>query len=153
MAYQAFIAKMKLQPENIHRIETEKLTPEESALLYEKEIRKFFGAEKDGFPRFDLVLLGIGKDGHTASLFPGSDSLSETKNLVVSIRAPEGISPQNRITLTFPVINHADRVVFLVSGEEKRDIFEKIIHDTTAVKKFPAAMVSPRKELIWFVCF
>lgn len=97
--------------------------PGESARLYEKQLRTFFAGAS--WPRFDLVLLGMGEDGHTASLFPGSDALNEKSKWVVATR-PEG-SGQNRITLTVPVFNQAARVIFLVTGAGKAERLAQVL--------------------------
>jgi 6-phosphogluconolactonase len=126
-------------PENAHWIPLNKETPEESARAYEDHLQNFFQFNPGEFPEFDLVLLGIGKDGHTASLFPGNPALEETARVVVPVR-PEG-NRLARVTLTLPVLNRAARVVFLARGEEKAEILYRVI-----VKKessLPAARVQP----------
>jgi 6-phosphogluconolactonase len=116
MAYEALISKVAIPAKNVHRIIGEG-KPGESATLYENQLRTFFAG--DSWPRFDLVLLGMGEDGHTASLFPGSDALSEKSKWVVPAKPPG--SKHDRITLTVPVFNHAARVVFLVTGAGKAE--------------------------------
>jgi 6-phosphogluconolactonase len=126
--------------DNIHAVPVEH-EAEAAARRYEEEIRRFFGLEQGGLPHFDLVLLGLGPDGHTASLFPGSGSLHETRRLAVAVRRP---SPDHdRVTLTLPVLNAAHVVVFLVSGESKASALEAVIEKPE--QGLPAALVRPRE--------
>lgn len=134
-----------IPPENIHPITTEGITPEESATAYEEELRRFF--HDSALPRFDLIMLGIGNDGHSASLFPGSPCLHETKGLVVPTvaKAP----PRERISLTLPVINNARVAVFLATGEQKAPVMREILEDNNS--SLPAAQVRPAKGSLLFV--
>jgi hypothetical protein len=113
-----FFQKLISHLENIHPIQTKDCDLQASASLYEETISDFFKLKKDEFPVFDLILLGIGQDGHTSSLFPGNPSLLVKDRLVVDVIS-KGI-PEKRITLTLPAINHADMIFFLVSGQEKQ---------------------------------
>ncbi len=163
MALQTLISHIPIPTENIHRIPVDLATPEETAKAYEQRLHDFFQhlkglkckalSEDEVFPVFDLVLLGIGKDGHTASLFPGNASLEEKQRWVVDVYTPNGIPPGYRITLTLPVINHAKCVMFLVSGPDKRDVVRTILDDPKrAIKLYPAAHVSPIKgQVLWFL--
>ncbi|MCX5896297.1 MAG: 6-phosphogluconolactonase, partial [Proteobacteria bacterium] len=125
LAYNTLISKVPLPQQNIHRIETGMKRPEDAADAYEKNLREFFEdpciteIRQEKFPRFDLILLGVGTDGHTASLFPCDEVLKETKRWVTAVPAPACPPLVPRITLTLPVINNADCVVFLISGSEK----------------------------------
>lgn len=104
------------------------------------------------FPQFDLVLLGLGADGHTASLFPGDSAVNEKSRWVLAVHAPAGYCPENRITLTLPVINNAQRVFFLVSGKGKTGVAKEVIAQRPGAEKlYPAACVAPRKELVWLI--
>jgi 6-phosphogluconolactonase len=116
MVSDALISKVKIPSGNIHPVRTEDCGPETSANLYEKVIGREFQLKKDEFPVFDLILLGLGTDGHTASLFPGNPALMVKDRLVVST-SQEGI-PEKRITLTLPAINHAAMIFFLISENE-----------------------------------
>ena len=119
---------MPILPENIHPIDTELLGDiEELADAYEKElIREFAQKDSARFPVFDLILLGVGPDGHTASLFPGHELLSEEDCWVAYI-ADSPKPPSRRITLTLPVINHASRVAFVATGAGKVKILSDIL--------------------------
>jgi 6-phosphogluconolactonase len=131
--------------ENIHPITTEGISPEESAKEYEGELQRFFNTET--LPRFDLIMLGIGEDGHTASLFPGSPCLHEMKRLVLSVVAKS--PPRERISLTLPVINNARSAVFLATGERKAPVMREILEETDS--SLPAAQVKPVKGSLVFV--
>jgi 6-phosphogluconolactonase len=116
-------------PDNIHPIPTDARDPDTAARLYERELQTFYGARHlDAMkPLFDLVLMGLGPDGHTASLFPGNETLTETERWVVGVdRAPvEPFVP--RVTLTLPALASSREMLFLVSGEAKRDILSKVM--------------------------
>ena len=116
MAQEAMFSKVSLSPQQVARIRGEYLDAEQAALEYEQTLRNFFRLAAGQLPRFDLVLLGMGPDGHTASLFPGTRALREGKRLVVSNWVEEFRS--HRITMTVPVLNSAARVLFLVQGGE-----------------------------------
>jgi len=116
--------RIAIAPENIHCITTEGITMDEAAVRYERELRIFFG-EQDIIPRFDLIMLGIGDDGHTASLFTGFDPHGDPDRLAIPVIT--GRTPHQRITLTLNVINSARRVIFLVTGEHKALTIQKII--------------------------
>ncbi|KAI0271507.1 6-phosphogluconolactonase [Gloeopeniophorella convolvens] len=152
LAQDVLYSKVPIPLENIHTIDVELLDDlEELADAYEKELIKEF-AQKDAarFPVFDLILLGTGPDGHTASLFPGHELLSERDRWVAYIEdSPK--PPPRRITLTYPVINHAARVAFVATGAGKAQILRDIL-DTPELG-LPAARVrpSPPGQLVWFV--
>ena len=130
--------------------------PAEAAMLYENRIREAFNCRKTGtaenIPVFDLILLGLGDDGHTASLFPGdTDALNESKSLVVAVNAPEATPPGERLTMTLPLINRAKAVFFFTAGKKKAELAGKIIGNT-ANANLPAGMVRPASgKLFWFV--
>ena len=140
-AMKSFLWQAAVPEENIHRIKTE-LTPEQAAVDYEAELCEFKknnGREK----LFDLVLLGMGEDGHTASLFPGSQALKEKKKLVLAVPPPETVLPAiPRITLTYPAIADSRLVFFLIKGNNKKELL-------ASGKRFPAAAVKSEK-IIWF---
>ncbi len=121
------------------------LDPREAAALYEQELRTFFG----GPPRFDLVLLGIGEDGHTASLFPNTPALDVTDRFVVE--NPVEKLGTVRLTLTLPAINAAKRLVFLVAGEGKAGALEKVLEGDTNPHDYPAKLVWQEDEATWMV--
>lgn len=165
LAYRSLLSKIPLPETNVHRIPVERGTGPEMALEYEKEIRTFFQQSVRGksllspdvetkvIPSFDLILLGVGKDGHTASLFPGDPALREKEYLTAYIPNP-GLAPEfPRITMTLPLINQAGCVLFLVSGAEKKEVIKAILHESDAVRyRYPAAEVNPKGEVRWFIC-
>ncbi len=147
MVNDALISRVALPPQNVHRIKGE-TAPEKNAELYEAELRSFFGTTD--WPRFDLILLGMGDDGHTASLFPGSDALKEEASWAVATRHPH--SGQARITLSLPVINHAARVMFLVTGKEKAATLARVLHSDAANEELPAGKIKPEQAILeWLV--
>jgi len=153
MAYNILISKVSLPSKNIHRIPAEIDPPEKAAASYERVLRDFFkSSEGEVSPTFDVSLLGVGEDGHTASLFPGESALEEKNCWAVAVKAPPPFSPQNRITLTFPVINGSDTVFFLASGSEKSKILKSILEEPDkSAKIYPSALVHPKARLTWFV--
>ncbi len=158
MASTAFLSKIEIPRSNIYPVRADTDTPDSAAEAYEKEIKKFFISFKHGskrvLPGFDLMLLGMGKDGHTASLFPGSDVLDETSRWVLPVKAPEAYQTRMRITLTLPVINISQHVLFLVSGREKEAVVKEIKDNRKkAAELYPAARVRAQEKLIWFVDF
>ena len=124
--------------------------PDEGRAEYEEELRSFFGITPDQVPVFDLIILGVGTDGHTASLFPGHDSLQEKEALVCAVQG--GIPNVNRLTMTFPVLNKARHVIFIAAGKEKAPVVSTIFSGGAAAGNIPARMVRPREgELIWLL--
>jgi 6-phosphogluconolactonase len=148
MVYEAMLSKVPVPPQNIFRILTEEEDPELVAKQYEQTLIKFFALNAGQFPRFDLVLLGLGPDGHTASLFPGSDALKEANRLVVANWVEK--FKTHRITLTLPVLNNAAVVEFLVSGKEKAGIVHQVLDGDE--DQFPSHMIRPRNgRLVWLL--
>jgi 6-phosphogluconolactonase len=118
--------------------------------MYEQTLRNFFALAPGEFPRFDLILLGIGPDGHTASLFPETAALQEKTRLVVA-NWVEKLNT-SRITLTLPVLNHARCVAFLVSGIDKAAALHEVLEGKAPAEKYPSKLVQPTDgKLIWFV--
>ena len=155
MAFDALLSNVPVLPGKIHRIQTE-LGWQESARAYEEELRTFW--ENRGkyahcaAELFDMVLLGIGTDGHTASLFPGSPSLDEHDRWVAAVEAPIGKGSRKRITLTLPLLNRASHVMFLVAGEEKKRIVDTLEKDSdAAAEHYPAARIHASERLLLFV--
>lgn len=137
----------------LHRMHGE-LPPEKGAASYEDDLRRYFGLghhERSAPPSFDLILLGLGSDGHTASLFPNATALAETHKWVTA--TPPGILPPHvdRLTLTIPVINHAAEVIFLVAGAEKKALVDAILADRQTPSQYPAGRIAPRGKLIWYI--
>lgn len=135
---------------NVHPVAVRAGSVEKAAAQYEQEIRRVFAGEA-GFPAFDMILLGIGEDGHTASLFPGTEALHERKRLVVSVRY-DGV-PEPRVSLTLPVINNARRVLFAAQREGKKSVIAQVRAGAVGPKALlPAQMVRPRRgTLEWMV--
>lgn len=136
-------------PQNVHPMPSDLRPLETAAIEYEKELVDFFG----GTPEFDVVHLGLGTDGHTASLFPGSAALDEKRAWVVGLNPPSGVRPDlPRLTLTLPAINAARLVLFVVGGMEKREVVRGIRDRTPkAMELFPAARVAPAADPLWLL--
>jgi len=146
MAKEALIDHIDIPQENVHRIPAEK-EPAEAAREYEETIKRFFGGASH-LPVFDIILLGIGEDGHTASLFPGTEALEDKKRWVTDVYV-KGLDT-HRITLTLPVINNGKNVIFLVAGSFKAKIMKQIYYRTDTT--YPAARVNPANgTLIYFI--
>jgi 6-phosphogluconolactonase len=145
LAFDTFLSKVPIPDENVHRIRGEE-SPDHGAKEYEAALCEFFG--ESVLPAFDLILLGLGEDGHTASLFPGSPALAEQEHLAVAV--PRQSPELDRITLTLPVLNNALRIIFLVSGSAKAHIIQKILENSEVKGKYPAGLVRPaRGRLTW----
>jgi 6-phosphogluconolactonase len=146
MTREAMLAKAPVPSENIHPVPTDG-SPEDAARRYELTLQQAYGgATLDPHrPLFDVTLLGLGPDGHTASLLPGEPVLSECKRWVAAVAHGR---PEVRITMTYPVLESSRRVAFLVAGEEKAAIFNAIRKGGSQV---PAARIRPVGELFWFV--
>ena len=161
MARQALLDRVPLPGGHVHPLDTAAGTVEEAARRYEEELRKVFGRSgKDrgsrpagDFPRFDLVLLGLGPDGHTASLFPGNPVLEERRRWAVAVEAPPSYPTRERVSLTLPVLNAAACVLFLAAGREKSPLVKAILETPEKARSlYPAARVEPADgELYWFL--
>jgi len=127
--------------QNVYPISTEGVTPQQSAARYEENIRRPFGIGMNTLPEFDLIMLGIGEDGHTASLFPGAPALQEQNHLAVPVIADK--APHQRISLTLPVINNSKNIICLVSGKNKANAIREIVEDENSM--LPTALVRPTK--------
>jgi 6-phosphogluconolactonase len=146
MAPEAFLSQVPIPSDNIHAIPTEGLSPEQAAAAYEATLKRFHGADilAPSRPLFDVTLLGIGEDGHTASLFPGQPALQENRRWMVAV---VGAKSEPRITLTYPALDSSRDVAFLATGDGKRDVVARAqVGDRT----LPAAMVRPIGRLHWF---
>lgn len=150
MAREALLAHVPLTEGNVHRIPAENPDTSATAATYEQTLRRLFTTSAGRAPRFDLILLGMGPDGHTASLFPGGRAVEERERLVVAEHV-EGVGGW-RITLTLPVLNAAARVVFLVTGAEKAAALATVLGPEGARSGLPAALVRPSEgRLSWLV--
>ncbi len=148
MTREALLDHVPLKSEQIHRIEGE-LDPEAAAARYESELRSSFGLDGAGSPRFDLVALGLGSDGHTASLFPHSQAIHEISRLVAANRIPQ--TGASRITLTWPVINHARSVFFIVSGQEKAAILKEVLTGPHDPERLPSQLIWPASGILTLI--
>lgn len=146
MAREAMLAKVPAPPENIHPIPTDG-APEDAARRYESVLQNAYGGATldPARPLFDLTLLGLGADGHTASLLPGDPVLEERQRWVAVVAQGR---PEVRITLTLPAIESSRRVAFLMTGKDKAAILERL---RAGDRSLPAARVQPTGELVWFV--
>jgi 6-phosphogluconolactonase len=131
---------------NIHSVQTNVPSASDAAALYEKEIEKFFAPLPGGVPVFDCILLGIGEDGHTASLFPGNRVLREQDRFAIPVYDTTHIHP--RITLSLSVLNHAENIIFLVSGKRKASTVKKIVRKENP--SLPASMIQPAHNNLFF---
>lgn len=148
MAREALLDHVPIPSDRIHRIQGLR-PPGIAASAYEETLREHFGPASQH--TFDLVLLGLGGDGHTASLFPGSPALHEVSRWVVAAEAPPGTSPPWRVTLTLVALNAARQALFLVSGEDKAQVARAVLSEDGASSGLPAARVRPGERLLWFL--
>lgn len=148
MAHEALLARVPVPASQVFRIRGEADDPEGAAAEYARTLATVFRTRRGELPRLDLVLLGMGLDGHTASLFPGSPVLKEVFRGVAAVHVAAAAIPR-RLTLTLPVLNAASRVTFLVSGSEKAKAVKAVLTEPATL---PAAMVRPTDgELVWIV--
>jgi 6-phosphogluconolactonase len=142
-----FLERVPIPEAQIHPMPGEG-NPEKGALNYQQELLKIFKVRAGESPVFDQIFLGTGKDGHTASLFPGQKALDEMERLVISVKG--GDPYVSRLTMTFPVLNHAKRIIFMVSGKNKADIVKTILEFPKA--KLPAQRIQPLNgTLTWLL--
>jgi 6-phosphogluconolactonase len=150
MADETMLSKIPVAAGNIFRVAAENPDAAAAAGAYEQTLRKFFALESGQVPRFDLILLGMGPDGHTASLFPGTAALQEKTRLVVANWVDK--LKTSRITLTLPVLNAARCVAFLVSGTDKADALKAVLEGDAPGEQYPSKLVKPNDgKLIWLV--
>lgn len=147
MISETLLSRVPIPAENVHPVPTELSSPQEAADQYEKVLRKFF---KDDGP--ELTILGMGSDGHTASLFPDSEVLNERNRFVSAVEAPPYVTPASRITLTIPFLNRSRYILFLVSGARKSAALHTVLGDSESDQSpYPAGMVHARESTEWFV--
>ena len=151
LARETFVAQVSIPPEHVVRMRGED-DPEEAARTYELELRSIAahsGANAVGIPILDLVLLGIGTNGHTASLFPHTRALHENDRMVVAVDVPD---VGWRLTMTAPAINSARHVVFVVAGEEKAPVVARVLQGPPDFERLPAQLIAPRPgRLTWLL--
>ena len=148
MTREALLDRVPMRPEQIHRVEGE-LDPQEAAARYESGLRNNFRLEGAEAPSFDLVQLGIGPDGHTASLFPHTEALNEMMRLVAANHVPQ--VDMWRITLTWPVINHARSVFFLIGGNDKADVLKEVLIGARDVERLPSQLIWPSSGILTLI--
>lgn len=137
--------------DNIHPMPVDVQPPERAATVYEEEIRDVFGVAPGEVPRFDCLLLGLGPDGHMASLFPGSPALAPTDRLVAAVPPPTTVEPRlARLTLTVPVINAAREVLFLVASRGKEQALAAVLAGTPD-PALPASLAAPQDGAGWLI--
>jgi 6-phosphogluconolactonase len=148
MTREAMLDRVPLRGGQIHRIEGE-LKPGEAAARYESELRSSFHLDGAGSPRFDLVALGMGGDGHTASLFPHTEAIREMSRLVAANHVPQ--KDAWRITLTWPVINHARSVFFLAAGADKAAILKEVLTGPRDPERLPSQLIWPSSGILTLI--
>jgi 6-phosphogluconolactonase len=150
MAEETMLSKIPVAAGNVFRIAAENPDAAAAAEAYEQTLRKFFGLEPGAFPRFDLILLGMGPDGHTASLFPGTAALEEKSRLVVANWVEK--LKTSRLTFTLPVLNAARCAAFLISGTDKAPMVKTVLESDAPGEQYPSKLVRPTDgKLIWIL--
>src|SRR5277367_1617270 len=150
MTLENLLSKVPVAKENVHRIMSEGTDATIVATKYEEELKQYMKPFSDGFPRFDLAFLGMGPDGHCASLFPGTKALAEKEKWVVA----NWVGKFNtwRITLTAPAINHSARIIFLVGGDDKAQPLKSVLEGPYEPEQLPSQLIDPvNGELVWYV--
>jgi len=150
MADETMLSKVPVPPQNIHRVRAEAPDAGKAAAEYEQQIRTFFKLQTGQYPCFDCVLLGMGPDGHTASLFPATAALHEKKRLVVANYVEK--FQAYRITMTAPVLNNAGMVIFVVGGNNKAATLKAVLEGEPQPDLYPSQLIRPsRGQLLWLV--
>lgn len=150
MALETLISNSPLKPEQVSRIKGEYAEAEDAATEYEQQIRSHYKLAEGQFPRFDLVLLGMGAEGHTASIFPGTKALHETRRIVVHNWVGKVL--MDRITLTAPAINNAANIIFMVAGADKALALTAVLERFYEPDQLPAQLIKPvNGSLLWLV--
>jgi 6-phosphogluconolactonase len=147
MARRAWLDLIAIPPDNVHPMPTSASDPAEAAQTYEQHLQAFFGTPAGEFPRLDVILLGMGPDGHTASLFPQTQALQVCEHLI-AVGNKDG---QPRLTFTVPMINQGRQVIFLVTGENKRPALAQIFGDQANPLEYPARFINPVGPCIWLL--
>jgi 6-phosphogluconolactonase len=150
MANETLLSKVPVPAENVFRVHAENPDTNQAAADYEQTLRKFFQLSPGALPRFDLILLGMGPDGHTASLFPKTTALGEKSRLVVANWVDR--FKTHRITFTLPVLNNAAVATFLVGGADKAETVREVLEGNRPGELFPAKLVHPTNgRMVWMV--
>lgn len=150
MTQERLLSQVPIPPENIHRIKAENSDANAAAVEYERDLKHFFQFGEQQFPRFDLVLLGMGANGHTASLFPGTAAVHEQTRLVVAPWVEE--LNTERITLTPPVINNAREIIFFVTGAEKAATLKAVLEGEYQPDCLPVQIIHPTQgKVVWMI--
>jgi 6-phosphogluconolactonase len=150
MVNETFLSHVPIPPQNIHRVLTEMGTAQEAAAAYEQRLKEVFSLRDREIPQFDLMLLGVGENGHTASLFPYSALLDQKERLVTSEFVKE--VDQWRITMTLPVLNNSREVLFLATGARKAEIVNDVLAGRYSPRQYPAQLVRPKSgDLVWLL--
>ncbi|GCE20215.1 6-phosphogluconolactonase [Dictyobacter kobayashii] len=148
MANEVMLSKLPIPDEHIHRMPAEQADRDAASLAHAHEIQRVLGTE--GTPRFDLIQLGMGPEGHTASLFPHQPSLHEQQRLIMPVSVPK--PPPDRLTFTPPLLNAAAHVLFLVTGAEKDDAVKAVLEGPYQPDEYPAQIVRPTNgEVSWML--
>jgi 6-phosphogluconolactonase len=148
MAFDTMLSKVPVSPSQLHRIEAETPDAGKAARGYEEDLLQYFRLTRGTWPQFDLALLGLGSDGHTASLFPSTEVLDEMARLAVAVWVPK--FQTSRITLTAPLLNHAANVLFLVSGKDKAEALRAVLRGDFQPHRYPAQLIRPEEgNLTW----
>ncbi|MEA5595219.1 6-phosphogluconolactonase [Rivularia sp. UHCC 0363] len=147
MARNAWLDKVDIPPANIHAMPTDVAEPAQAAQLYEQDLQKLFNSAPGEFPAIDVILLGMGDDAHTASLFPNTEALKVTDRLVTVGNKDSSV----RLTFTYPFINAAECVIFLVAGENKRPALAEVFAPNASSTTYPSRLIQPQKQLWWLL--
>jgi 6-phosphogluconolactonase len=147
MARQAWLNKVPIPADNIHSVPTDEADPAVAAQKHEQQLQEFFQTAPGEFPILDLILLGIGDDAHTASLFPHTEAL-QVRDRLITVGNKDG---QPRITFTAPLINHARCVAFIAAGASKQSALKQIFAPSADEMTYPARLIQPQGELWWLL--
>lgn len=147
MAKQVWLDHVPIPPENIHLIPTDETDPAVAAARYDRELRQFFNLNRGEIPHIDVMLLGMGDDGHTASLFPHTDALQVCDRLV-TVGNKDG---QPRITMTVPILNESRTIIFIVAGENKQKALANIFSPDPDTSTYPASLIHPEHGELWWL--
>jgi 6-phosphogluconolactonase len=136
----------------VHAVPTDAPSVDAAAQLYDATLRQLIDDDAPDAPTVDLALLGVGPDGHTASLFPGSLAVREQTRWALPVDAPTAVQPAvPRVTLTLPFLNAARAAIFLVAGKDKRPVMREILDGAESARRYPAALVTPRGRALWMI--